>query len=103
MNTMSRIVISDDRLAASDLDPEFALALPDQRHGQDEQIQFAVTTALLWDLAVPRHRVAVRVSRGWVTLTGKVERAYEKSCAEADARTISGVIGVINQIDCEAL
>jgi osmotically-inducible protein OsmY len=58
-------------------------------------------TALHWDLAVPRDRVRVRVDRGWVTLTGQVRRDYEKSRAEADARTIRGVAGVTNEIDCE--
>ena len=43
-------------------------------------------TALHWDLAVPRDRVQVSVSRGWVTLTGRVTREYEKARAEADAR-----------------
>jgi osmotically-inducible protein OsmY len=67
----------------------------------DERIQTAVVTALHWDLAVPPHRVRVRVDRGWVTLTGEVRRAYEKSCAEADARMTLGVVGVTNEIECE--
>jgi osmotically-inducible protein OsmY len=66
---------------------------------RDEKIRLAVTTALFWDLAVPRHRVIVRVDRGWVTLTGRVELAYQKSCAEADARSTSGVSGVTNEIE----
>jgi osmotically-inducible protein OsmY len=68
---------------------------------RDEQIQLAVTTALHWDLAVPRHSVVVRVVRGWVTLTGKVDRVYQKSCAESDARLTPGVAGVTNEIECE--
>ena len=54
----------------------------------DERIELAVMTALHWDLAVPRDRVQVSVEGGWVTLTGQVERDYERSRAEADARTI---------------
>jgi osmotically-inducible protein OsmY len=90
---MSRIVASNGR-RSEDSGPQFALQL------SDEQLEYAVMTALLWDLAVPRHRVIVRVNRGWVTLTGQVERAYEKSSAEADARSTPGVVGVINKIDC---
>jgi BON domain len=67
----------------------------------DERIQLAVITALHWDLAVPSHGVRVRVDRGWVTLTGRVRRAYEKSCAEADARMTLGVVGVTNEIECK--
>jgi osmotically-inducible protein OsmY len=59
-------------------------------------------TALHWDLAVPRDRVLVSVDCGWVTLTGRVIREYEKSRAEVDARTIAGVAGVTNDITCEA-
>ena len=71
------------------------------QHQRDEQIRLAVTTALHWDLAVPRHRVTVRVDRGWVTLAGRVELAYQKSCAEADARSTLGVVGITNEIECE--
>jgi osmotically-inducible protein OsmY len=66
----------------------------------DEEIQLAVTTAFLWDLAVPRHGVVVRVFGGWVTLTGRVELQSQKSCAEADARLTPGVVGVTNEIQC---
>ncbi len=68
----------------------------------DEKIKLAVMTALHWDLAVPRDRVQVSVTRGWVTLTGKVSREYEKSRAEADAMVSPGVAGVSNRLTCEA-
>jgi hypothetical protein len=68
----------------------------------DERIKLAVMTALHWDLAVPRDRVQVSVSRGWVTLTGRVMREYEKERAEADALKCSGVAGVSNRVICEA-
>jgi hypothetical protein len=68
----------------------------------DEKIKLAVMTALHWDLAVPRDRVRVSVSRGWVTLTGRVTRDYESSRAEADARMSPGVAGVTNRLSCEA-
>ena len=67
----------------------------------DERIKLAVMTALHWDLAVPRDRVQVSVSRGWVTLTGRVMREYEKERAEADALKCSGVAGVSNRVICE--
>jgi len=58
-----------------------------------------VANALHWDLAIPRHRINAKVENGWVTLQGVVERAYQKSCAEADARRVPGVIGVKNEIE----
>lgn len=72
------------------------------RGRSEERIKLAVMTALHWDLAVPRDRVQVSVEGGWVTLTGQVERDYERSRAEADARTIPGVAGVTNRLSCEA-
>ncbi len=65
----------------------------------DEEIRLAVITALYWDLAVPRHCIEVAVKDGWVTLKGQVHRVYEKSCSEADALTIPGVVGVTNDIN----
>ena len=39
---------------------------------------------------------------GWVTLTGRVTREYEKERAEEDALRCSGVAGVSNRVICEA-
>ena len=72
------------------------------RGRSDERIKLAVMTALHWDLAVPRDRVRVSVSRGWVTLTGRITREYEKERAEANARMTAGVAGVVNRLTCEA-
>lgn len=71
-------------------------------HSEDAQITLAVMNALHWDLAVPRDRVRVRVESGWVTLSGRVERGYSRTAAEADARAASGVKGVTNAIEVEA-
>ncbi len=63
-----------------------------------KEMRTAVANALYWDLAVPRHSVTADVDGGWVILQGVVERAYQKSCAEADVRRVKGVIGVRNEI-----
>ena len=68
------------------------------RVGADELIRLAVLNAPHWDLAVPRNRVNVEVERGHVTLTGSVDRAYLKACAERDARETARVTGVTNAI-----
>jgi osmotically-inducible protein OsmY len=83
---------------------QFEFSVEDKPNGEgwsDDRIYLAVMTALHWDLAVPRNRVQVRVDHGWVTLTGKVRRDYEKLRAEADAQMIRGVAGVVNEIDCD--
>ena len=84
---------------------QFEFGAADKHNWQgrsDERIKLAVMTALHWDVAVPRDRVQVSVSRGWVTLTGRVSRDYERGRAEADALMCSGVAGVINRLTCEA-
>ncbi len=65
-------------------------------------VRSEVTNALFWDLAIPRYRVTVEEDRGLVTLQGKVERGYQRGCAEADARRVPGVIGVRNEIAVSA-
>ena len=61
-----------------------------------------VTNALFWDLTIPRYRVSVEEDHGVVTLHGKVERGYQRDCAEADARRVPGVIGILNKIAVRA-
>src|SRR6202034_4319395 len=83
---------------------QFQFGADDKHNWQgrsDERIKLAVMTALHWDLAVPRDRVQVSVAHGWVTLTGRVTREYEKARAEADARISPGVAGVTNRLFCE--
>ena len=58
--------------------------------------------ALYWDLAVPSDYLGVKVENGWVTISGRVAHSYQKSCAEADVRRVSGVRDVTNGIDVEA-
>jgi len=57
-----------------------------------------VLNALYWDAAVPSNRVTAKCEKGWVTLTGEVDRPYQKSSAEADVRRTRGVVGVTNAI-----
>jgi osmotically-inducible protein OsmY len=65
---------------------------------QSEDVRVGVLNALYWDLAVPRHRLNVDVANGWVTVSGIVDQPYQRSCAESDAKSVPGVVGVINLI-----
>ena len=65
---------------------------------QREDVQTDVLNALYWDLAVPPQRLKVAVENGWVTMSGKVDRPYQRECAESDARRVPGVVGVNNHI-----
>jgi osmotically-inducible protein OsmY len=77
---------------------EIEVRLPSTiRHG-DEEIANAALGRLAWNSSVPKDVVKVNVEKGWVTLTGTVERNYQKSAAVNDLRWLSGVIGVTNDI-----
>jgi osmotically-inducible protein OsmY len=65
---------------------------------QSDDVRACVLNALYWDLAVPRHRLNVDVENGWVTVSGMVDLPYQRSCAESDAKSVPGVVGVINLI-----
>ena len=65
---------------------------------QREDVRVRVLNALYWDLAVPRHRLNVDVENGWVTVSGMVDLPYQRTCAESDARSVPGVVGVTNLI-----
>src|SRR5271166_3002215 len=65
---------------------------------QSADVQTMVLNELHWDLAVPRHRLKVEAENGRVTMSGIVDRPYQRTCAESDARRVSGVVGVTNQI-----
>ena len=68
----------------------------------DGEVLGRILNALYWDLAVPSDYLSVKVEKGWVTMSGEVACPYQKSCAEADVRRVSGVRGVTNGIDVEA-
>ena len=65
---------------------------------QSEDVRLRVLNAIHWDLAVPRNRLNVDVENGWVTVSGLVDLPYQRSCAESDAKSVPGVVGVTNRI-----
>ena len=67
-------------------------------HSQSEDVRTGVLNALYWDLRVPRDHLSVDVENGWVTVSGTVDLPYQRTCAEFDARSVRGVVGVTNLI-----
>jgi len=100
---MTQPDVESGKLSASRNSREFEAGViwtrgeADERHGA-AAVADAVANALHWDFALPRHRVVAHCDRGWVTLTGEVERAYQRSAAEADVLRVDGVRGVTNAI-----
>ena len=67
------------------------------RTADDEIAKRAVNT-IKWNTSVPAGAVQVKIQDGWVTLTGKVDWQYQKAAAADAVRDLSGVVGVLNQI-----
>ena len=67
-------------------------------HSRNEDVRAGVLNALYWDLRVPRDHLSVDVENGWVTVSGTVDLPYQRTCAEFDARSVPGVVGVTNLI-----
>jgi len=64
----------------------------------DTDIAQAAVAALKWNSVIPKDRVAVAVTDGWITLSGPVNWRYEKDAAARTVRDLTGVKGVINDI-----
>ncbi|HEX5959887.1 MAG TPA: BON domain-containing protein [Rhodanobacteraceae bacterium] len=69
----------------------------DKKRNDDEIAQRALSI-LAWKAVVPLDSVRVRVSDGWVTLSGSVNWNYQRWNAEKEVRRLGGVKGVINDI-----
>ena len=74
------------------------------KHGArlDEDIVRDIRKALKLDNDVPDDRISVQVHNGLATLEGNVEASFQKEAAEADAKKVNGVSGVINRINVGA-
>ncbi len=77
---------------------ELEVHLPSDKKTDDGEIAERLVRILHWDALVPHDRITVKVERGYVTLGGEVEWHYQRTEAEADARKLSGVKSVINDI-----
>ena len=68
------------------------------RTADDEIAKRAINT-LMWNTSVPDNAVQVKVQKGWLTLTGKVDWQYQKTAAADAVSDLAGVTGVTNQIE----
>lgn len=62
----------------------------------DEAMAEAARSTLQWHASLPSASIKVRVEKGWVTLAGEVEWAYQRELAERSVGHLRGVAGVIN-------
>jgi osmotically-inducible protein OsmY len=77
---------------------KIVVKLPGSSVRTDHDIAEEAVSTLNWTVWVPRDRIKVTVSKGWITLEGEVEWKYQKDAAEQAVRRIKGVVGVTNSI-----
>ena len=64
----------------------------------DTEIAQTAVAALQWNTVVPKDRVTVTVSHGWLALNGTVNWQFQKDAAAYAVRNLMGVKGVNNTI-----
>ncbi len=64
----------------------------------DADILKAALDALKWDFFVPNNQIKVVVTSGFITISGTVQKYYQKLSAEKAVQNLIGVIGVNNEI-----
>ena len=78
---------------------EIEVRYPYDKKMPDDEIAKRAIDILEWDTVVPSAAVQVIVRGGWVTLTGTVDWQYQKKAAEECVRKLSGIQGVVNNIE----
>ena len=81
---------------------DITVRIPGTGGRTDADIAQAVRQALEWDALVPEENIETKVSNGWVTLEGQVDRWSQRQEAESAVRRLAGVLGVTNQITVSA-
>ena len=66
---------------------------------EDSYITTKVKAELTTDSATPSRHISVTTSHGVVALTGTVDSDAAKQKAEQDARSVKGVVDVVNKLE----
>ncbi|MGO4440348.1 BON domain-containing protein [Rhizobium sp. RAF56] len=78
---------------------EIDVHLLGEKTKDDDSIAKRALNMLDWDVSVPKDAVKVRVAKGWLTISGKVEWQYQKDAALDAVRNLEGMVGVTNIIE----
>src|SRR4249920_250413 len=77
---------------------ELDVKLAPSHKRSDTEIAQAAESGLKWHSTVPDDRVQVKVEQGWITLSGELDREFQRDSAYKAVRTLTGVVGVTNLI-----
>jgi osmotically-inducible protein OsmY len=64
----------------------------------DAELRGMALQAIAWDTDAPDEEIEVKVTDGWVTLTGEVSYQFQSDAAYGDVAKLFGVIGITNEI-----
>lgn len=78
---------------------ETSVRLPHGDVRTDEEIANAVRSILKWTVGLPESSVQVQVEKGWVTLRGEVNWAFQRHVITRTISHMRGVTGVANLIE----
>ncbi|MEM5296219.1 BON domain-containing protein [Burkholderia sp. JPY481] len=78
---------------------EMQVRLPKHHEHGDEELANAVRATLHWSVVVPDDSVKVQVEKGWVTLTGSVDWAYQRQIVARAVGHMRGLRGMTNAIE----
>lgn len=77
---------------------EITVQLAPDGKWDDGEIAERALSILSWSSVVPKDAVRVKVTDGWITLSGQVNWNFQRNAAESDVHRLSGVTGVTNDI-----
>jgi osmotically-inducible protein OsmY len=77
---------------------EIEVRFPGDKKWNDDEIAQRAVNILAWNTLVPKDCVRVKVSDGWITLSGGVKWNYQRQAAENEVRKLNGVTGVTNNV-----
>jgi len=77
---------------------ELEVKLPADTERGDDAIAHTIASIFSWNTLIPKNRLRVLVSQGWVTLEGAVDWHFQRSAAEHAVLGLMGVRGITNSI-----
>ena len=78
---------------------EIEVRYPSDKKTSDDEIAKRALSVIKWNTTIPQDTIQMTVQKGLVTLSGQVTWQYQRGDAEQSVRKLSGVIGVINNIE----
>lgn len=81
---------------------DLEVKLPTSYERDDVDVARSVVNALEWNVSVPKNRIKVSVSKGWVTLEGDVDWYFQKRAAEGAVDVLAGERGVMDKVTVRA-